>query len=328
MADKKISALTGASTPLDGTEVLPIVQGGATVKVANNDLRPKQIQSNATSGVLQVAGPGAAATRVMTTPDANFTAARTDAGQTFTGNQQVNGTLGVKSTGGIVNVETTTARGSGSNYVTFRDPTGEKGYVGYISGANDGMYLFNVVNAPVLVGVNSSTTWTFTTAGNLAVANSGNGIDFSINTAAPGVTSELLDDYETGTWTPTYTPASGAFGAITYNSNTFGRYTKVGNAVFIVGLIITDAFAVGTGTGQGRISGLPFTPSPSASASINYSTNFNLDTPTGSFTSGTDIFLTSRLTSNGSSAAFNSANFTTGASAFANYVYFQMNYVV
>ena len=34
MADKKISALTAASTPLAGTEVLPIVQSGATVKVA------------------------------------------------------------------------------------------------------------------------------------------------------------------------------------------------------------------------------------------------------------------------------------------------------
>jgi hypothetical protein len=34
MADLKISALTGASTPLAGTEVLPIVQGGATVKVS------------------------------------------------------------------------------------------------------------------------------------------------------------------------------------------------------------------------------------------------------------------------------------------------------
>jgi predicted RecA/RadA family phage recombinase len=38
MADKKISALTSASTPLAGTEVLPIVQSGATVKVAVSDL--------------------------------------------------------------------------------------------------------------------------------------------------------------------------------------------------------------------------------------------------------------------------------------------------
>jgi hypothetical protein len=34
MADTKISALTGASTPLAGTEVLPIVQSNATVKVS------------------------------------------------------------------------------------------------------------------------------------------------------------------------------------------------------------------------------------------------------------------------------------------------------
>lgn len=95
MADLKISQLSSATLPLAGTEVLPIVQSGSTVKVANNDLRPKQIQSNATSGVLQVAGPAAAATRVMTTPDANFTAARTDAAQTFTGDQTFNDRLGV-----------------------------------------------------------------------------------------------------------------------------------------------------------------------------------------------------------------------------------------
>lgn len=38
MADKKISALTGATTPLAGTEVLPIVQSGSTVKVSVNNL--------------------------------------------------------------------------------------------------------------------------------------------------------------------------------------------------------------------------------------------------------------------------------------------------
>ncbi len=34
MADKKISQLTAAATPLAGTEVLPIVQSGSTVKVS------------------------------------------------------------------------------------------------------------------------------------------------------------------------------------------------------------------------------------------------------------------------------------------------------
>lgn len=38
MADKKISQLTPATTPLAGTEELPIVQGGSTVKVSVNNL--------------------------------------------------------------------------------------------------------------------------------------------------------------------------------------------------------------------------------------------------------------------------------------------------
>lgn len=38
MADQKISQLTGATTPLAGTEVLPVVQGGATVKVSVDNL--------------------------------------------------------------------------------------------------------------------------------------------------------------------------------------------------------------------------------------------------------------------------------------------------
>ena len=97
MADKKISALTSATTPLAGTEVLPIVQSSATVKVAVDDLTVKNIRSNATSGLLQVVGPAAASTRVMTTPDANFSAARIDAAQTFVGAQLFNGATGVTS---------------------------------------------------------------------------------------------------------------------------------------------------------------------------------------------------------------------------------------
>jgi hypothetical protein len=87
MANTKISALSSATLPLAGTEVLPIVQSSTTKKVATDDLTVKNLRSNATTGILQVAGPGAGTTRVMTTPNANFTAARTDAAQTFTGTQ-------------------------------------------------------------------------------------------------------------------------------------------------------------------------------------------------------------------------------------------------
>jgi len=94
MANSKISALSSASTPLAGTEVLPIVQSSATVKVAVDNLTVKNIRSNATSGLLQVVGPAAASTRVMTTPDANFSAARIDAGQTFVGAELFSGNTG------------------------------------------------------------------------------------------------------------------------------------------------------------------------------------------------------------------------------------------
>jgi hypothetical protein len=97
MANSKISALSSASTPLAGTEVLPIVQSSATVKVSVDNLTVKNIRSNATSGLLQVVGPAAASTRVMTTPDANFSAARIDAGQTFVGAELFNGNTGATS---------------------------------------------------------------------------------------------------------------------------------------------------------------------------------------------------------------------------------------
>lgn len=91
MADLKISQLTSATLPLAGTEVLPIVQFGSTKKVAADDLTVKNLRSNATTGILQVTGPATGTTRVMTVPDANFTAARTDAAQTLTGTQTISG---------------------------------------------------------------------------------------------------------------------------------------------------------------------------------------------------------------------------------------------
>jgi len=46
MADKKISALSNASTPLTGAEQVPVVQSGTTVKTTVSDIR--------SGGVLQV----------------------------------------------------------------------------------------------------------------------------------------------------------------------------------------------------------------------------------------------------------------------------------
>ena len=89
------------------------------------------------------------------------------------------------------------------------------------------------------------------TAGNLSVAN-GQGIDFS---ATPGTgTSELLSDYEEGTFTPTIIGVTSA-GNGTYSTQT-GTYTKVGR---LVSFQIIMSWTAHTGTGTMKVAGLPFT---------------------------------------------------------------------
>jgi hypothetical protein len=97
----------------------------------------------------------------------------------------------------------------------------------------------------------SATELTLTTE-NLVIGTAGKGIDFS---ATPGTgTSELLDDYEEGTFTPTIVGTTAA-GAGTYTEQS-GYYTKVGNRVFVN---IVLGWSAHTGTGNMRVSGLPFT---------------------------------------------------------------------
>jgi len=92
--------------------------------------------------------------------------------------------------------------------------------------------------------------------GNLVFSTAGTGIDFSANANASGMTSELLDDYEEGTWTPIATSSSGSI--TSYLSG--GNYTKIGDTVRVNGYInITNQGSAG---GQYlNSSGLPFTSS-------------------------------------------------------------------
>ena len=94
--------------------------------------------------------------------------------------------------------------------------------------------------------------------GNLKFSTAGTGIDFSATGQAAGMTSELLDDYEEGTWTPTYYGASTA-GTYTLTS-TQAKYTKIGNTVHLY-VDIKNITQSSAGTGLLRIGGLPFQPS-------------------------------------------------------------------
>jgi hypothetical protein len=87
--------------------------------------------------------------------------------------------------------------------------------------------------------------------GNLVIGTAGKGIDFS---ATPGTgTSELLADYEEGTWTPeikfgtTNTGMTGSFS---------GTYLRVGKLVTVNARI--ELTAKGSSTGTAYITNLPF----------------------------------------------------------------------
>jgi hypothetical protein len=82
-------------------------------------------------------------------------------------------------------------------------------------------------------------------------------IDFGGSTGG-AVTSRTLDDYEEGTWTPVLQGSTTA-GTYVYDTDrTNGIYIKIGKMVTVFGvyrvLSVTSA-----GTGDGRITGLPFT---------------------------------------------------------------------
>ena len=96
------------------------------------------------------------------------------------------------------------------------------------------------------------------TDGNLKVA-SGHGIDFSATSDATGQTSELLDDYEEGTWTGTFSDGSTAY--TMNNSYKVGRYVKIGDHVWIWGYFtVSDVDGGGANENTStKITGLPFT---------------------------------------------------------------------
>ena len=78
--------------------------------------------------------------------------------------------------------------------------------------------------------------------GNLVVA-SGHGIDFSATGHSSGNTSELFDDYEEGTWTPT-----GSW------DDVVGTYTKIGRVVHAAFMVRVNT----SGSANMGIGGLPF----------------------------------------------------------------------
>jgi hypothetical protein len=268
MADLKISQLTGASTPLAGTEVLPIVQSSSTVKVSVADLtagRAVGMLSNtinantATPSAGSITGTnlwaiGANATNNTVLMDAfgsnNFLAFRRASGTAAAPTAVTSGSsiinIGARgygattySTGNRVSInmaaaETWTDTAQGTRMAFNTTAIGSTTLTERLNIANDGD-----------IGVNT---------GNIVPGTAAKGINFTANTPAAGMTSQLLNWYEEGTWTPNQGSGLTVVGAF----SSTGKYTRIGRQVTVSGTV-TGATSVAATAAGIVTTNLPFT---------------------------------------------------------------------
>ena len=109
-----------------------------------------------------------------------------------------------------------------------------------------------------LTGVTTGSGNVTITNGNLVLGTSGKGIDFSATGDGDGTdTSELLEDYEEGTWTPTFYDAASGGNQLTTSSSS-GNYIKVGNLIRINCRCTINSISGATGGNAVRMRGLPY----------------------------------------------------------------------
>jgi len=97
--------------------------------------------------------------------------------------------------------------------------------------------------------------------GNLVIGTAAKGIDFSASSHTTGMTSELLNDYEEGTWTP-------SLGGTAVYDIQAGKYVKIGRFVYVYCAIRPTTLGTGSAV---MISGLPFTCADSSTGiSVGY----------------------------------------------------------
>jgi len=257
MSNKNIAALTAATTPLAGTEEVPLWDG-ATKKITINNLAAGNWKVQGNTAVLQVTGLTPAAVRVMTVPDANFTVARTDADQTFTGKQAVTSAAPQQAFGHTSSTYKNyfwKDASDWSGWDTNRHPV--TGTFDDVNKTNTRIECY-AGNGDSYIGFGTSATnntaatqyFRLDKNGNFVPQVAAKGINFTANTPAAGMTSQLLNWYEEGTWTPT--DQSGGGLSFTVSDN---KYTRIGRQVTCMALITYPTTA---DANSALIGGLPF----------------------------------------------------------------------
>jgi hypothetical protein len=246
MADKKISQLTGVTTPLAGTEEIPVVQSSSTKKVTVDNL---------TAG------------RAVTAAQLDVDNIRLDANTVSTTNTNGNLVLAPNGTG-VVKTPYITLDGVGAPQIYMQN-SGTYSLQLLVSGAIATIGSTNNTPVKLITGgtakitINSADSDVKLESGNLIIGTSGKGIDFSA-TSGTG-TSELLADYEEGDWTPVVTSSIGSITSYT----AAGKYTKIGRQVTLTWYIA--AINNGTGAGAILVAGAPFSAAVGNTALFGYS---------------------------------------------------------
>ena len=271
MADLKISQLNSIVTVVPATDVLPVVQGGTTLKIT-----PKQI--------LESGSPAVLASATITgdlTVDTNVLKVDTTNNRVGIGTASPNYILDIlgaaprihlkdPGTGSsLVDIE----NGAGTLFVGRENSTGSGGLSGvpyagimYLQGAYPLIFGTNLTERARL-----NSTGAFVLAGGTTTAD-GIGVAFPTTQVASS-DANCLDDYEEGTFTPTVIGTTLA-GVGVYSTQA-GRYIKVGN---LVTLQVYLNWTAHTGTGNMLFGNFPFTTSSTgySAAAIGYASNIAL----------------------------------------------------
>jgi hypothetical protein len=194
------------------------------------------------------------------------------------------------------------------NYVEFNHSSNYVGFPAGNAGDSDTLFI-DLANSRVGVGTVSPSA-PLEVNGNIKFTSTGQGIDFSANGNAAGMTSEVLDDYEEGTWTATVVWGSTTGGTITSN------YVKIGQLVYFEGGTSTVASSTST-AGLVYITGLPFNvanatnPVPAKYVGAASRTGY---VPTNSYVTTAEEIITSGRPYNGGTITAALFNFTSGSS--------------
>ncbi len=140
-----------------------------------------------------------------------------------------------------------------------------------------------VANANGEVKLYHDNTLQCSTSANGLAFPSGKGIDFSATSDAGGMTNELLDDYEEGTYTPIVLASGSSSGLTMTYSQQHGHYTKIGDLVhYCLEMDWTAKSGTNSNSGSYYLNiSLPFAAKTAAgvwgSSTINWNTGLEFD---------------------------------------------------